>query len=350
MIPKYFSKTLLSWFDKYGRKNLPWQINITPYRVWVSEIMLQQTQVNTVTPYFIRFIERFPTLHILAIADLDEVLHYWTGLGYYARARNMHHTAKIIMEKFAGEFPKDLTLLQTLPGIGRSTAGAILAIASNMQTPILDGNVKRVLTRLHAIEGGPGSMATQNLLWQLAEKYTPQNCTREYTQAIMDLGATICTRAQPSCEICPFEKDCISHSQGNEKDYPTPKKRISLSSRETYFLIMRNSKDEIMLEKRPPQGIWGGLWSFPECPKNQNIVEWCTKNWRYRIDHIQHGESFRHTFSHFHLEITPVYAKIDGNVPRIMDSDRILWYKLEDTQKLGLAAPVKRLLTQLYEK
>jgi A/G-specific adenine glycosylase len=235
--PQKFTQYVLAWFQQHGRKNLPWQHKISPYRVWVSEIMLQQTQVQTVIPYFKRFMQRFLRIADLANAAEDEVLHLWTGLGYYARARHLHKTAKIIQQQFKGKFPRDLATLQTLPGIGRSTAGAILAIAMHQPAAILDGNVKRVLSRVHAIAGWPGQPEVAAQLWQYAEQYTPQQLTAEYTQAMMDIGALICTRTKPQCTICPLQKICLAHQANNETAYPSKKPAKKLPIRALQALI-----------------------------------------------------------------------------------------------------------------
>lgn len=347
MTPKKFSKTLLNWYNKHGRKNLPWHKNINPYRVWISEIMLQQTQVTTVIPYFKKFIKTFPNIKSLAIADQDQVLNLWTGLGYYSRARNLHRTANIIMEKFRGKFPDDLETLQTLPGIGRSTAGAILAISMNQATSILDGNVKRVLTRFHAIEGWPGLPAVEKKLWQIATDSTPSSQAADYTQAIMDLGATICIRSKPLCQHCPLQKNCAAYTLGRQQEFPYKNsKKKNLPVRQTHMLLLRNKENAILLQKRPPTGIWGGLWSFPETTQN-DYSSWCKKN-NLQIKQIQAQPSFRHTFSHFHLDITPVLVDVDIQKNTVMDSANQIWYKPDLKFSIGMATPVKNLLEQLF--
>lgn len=340
-----FATKLLRWFDKFGRKDLPWQKNITPYRVWISEIMLQQTQVATVIPYFERFITKFPNVKALANAQLDDVLHLWTGLGYYARARNIHKTAKIISQEFSQKFPEDLEGLLTLPGIGRSTAGAILSIACKKSMPILDGNVKRVLTRHEGIEGWPGENKVAQTLWTVAEKYTPLQRCNDYTQAIMDLGATLCTRTAPQCPICPLQKSCFAYKEGRQKDFPSPKKRAILPVKNIRFLILQNDKKQILLLKRPLVGIWGGLWCFPECKASEDLVDYCRNEFDSVIDTYCIGTMFRHTFSHFHLDITPIYATILRPIHRLRDSDA-LWCPHDNIPAVGLAAPIKKLLQQ----
>lgn len=341
-----FVAAILNWFKTHGRKDLPWQHDINPYRIWLSEIMLQQTQVSTVIPYFQHFMQNFPFIHLLANAKIDEILHLWTGLGYYARARNLHKTAKIITQDFSGQFPADLSSLQSLPGIGKSTAGAILAIAFNQRAAILDGNVKRVLTRFHAIEGSISSAPILRRLWDIAEDYTPSENSAQYTQAMMDLGATVCTRTKPLCHKCPLKSHCNAHAQNREIDFPQNKARAKIPVRKVFFVIVKNKNAEILLIKRPYQGIWGGLWSFLECDQHQDVVQWFFHQNQFKLTALELGESFRHTFTHFHLDITPIFTKMI-NCDRMMDSDSYLWYNLQNPQSIGLAAPVKRILDRL---
>lgn len=345
---RQFAKKLLIWFDQHGRKNLPWQQQITPYRVWISEIMLQQTQVATVILYFERFIQQFPDVQTLAQASEDEVLHLWTGLGYYARARNLYSAANIITQQFHGKFPDQLEELQTLPGIGRSTAGAILSIAMGKQTAILDGNVKRVFTRLYAIEGWPGTTKILARLWHLAEQHTPKIRTGDYTQAIMDLGATLCLRSKPLCSSCPFTSMCQAHQQNRTHEFPYKNPNTKqLPIQHTRMLLLYDSHDAILLQKRPPVGIWGGLWSFPECNMDENLILWCQQKLGIKAKTIKEWPSFRHTFSHFHLEITPIEMEVEQQQITIMDVTNQAWYKIGDKPLGGLSSPVKRLLTQL---
>lgn len=343
--PEPFSQRLLAWFDQNGRKDLPWQQDITPYRVWVSEIMLQQTQVNTVIPYYLRFMESFPTVEALAKATQDQVLHHWTGLGYYARARNLHKTAQIVVNDFNGHFPNNVNTLETLPGIGRSTAGAICAIVYHQPTTILDGNVKRVLARHQAIDGWPGQSATSKQLWALAEQYTPDERTADYTQAIMDLGATLCTRSKPQCSNCPLSTDCKAFASDSPTNYPGKKPKKVQPVRKCLFLIIRNSEGGVLLEQRPANGLWGGLWVFPECKNESDIPNICSQlsciatEWQLLPEQ-------RHTFSHFHLDYQPVL--IDTPTPSsIMDSTSIVWYNPHSPLEIGTAQPVKQLLEQL---
>ncbi len=340
-----FSERLLHWFDQHGRQHLPWQQNITPYQVWVSEIMLQQTQVTTVIPYFVKFLDAFPSVDKLAEATMDVVLHHWTGLGYYARARNLHKTAGLIANKHNGEFPLTIKELEALPGIGRSTAGAIVAICTNRKATILDGNVKRVLSRCFAIEGWPGSTATGKVLWEMAELLTPQERVADYTQAIMDLGATLCTRSSPQCGNCPFECDCIARQTGHIDDFPARKPKKALPVRSTTMLMIENPLGEWLLQQRPSTGLWGGLWAFPEgdevidALQQLNVGNNCIQS-QTRL------EGFRHTFTHFHLDITPVHVKLRETPPAIGEKS-ICWYCPSAPIEIGLTKPVTRLLKEL---
>lgn len=341
-----FSPLLLKWFDLHGRHDLPWQKNITPYRVWISEIMLQQTRVSTVIPYFNAFIKKFPDVQKLAKASLDEVLHQWTGLGYYARARNLHRTAILITENCGGNFPREYEKLIELPGIGRSTAGAILSIASGQRHPILDGNVKRVLSRYHAIKGWTGTPAVERKLWRLAEEHTPDKFADRYTQAIMDLGATICVRKQPLCYQCPIAADCKANLLSSQHIYPYPKPARKLPVKKTIFTILENHHGEILLEQRKPSGIWGGLWAFPECPPEINVSDWIREKLGYEVNTLEYQDQIRHTFSHYHLDIVPVHAKITDKESRINDSGNFCWYNSRYKKNIGLATPVKKLLSK----
>ncbi len=344
MKPEQFQAALLSWFEINGRKNLPWQKNVTPYRVWVSEIMLQQTQVATVIPYFEKFINKFPTVEDLASAELDEVLHRWSGLGYYARARNMHRAAVIINEQ---GFPDSKNELMKLPGIGESTAGAILSIAFKQSHAILDGNVKRVLCRFMALEGWPGQSAINKLLWQYSRFFTPKKNTADYTQAIMDLGATICTRTNPHCIKCPVSEACKAKQLDRVNDFPTPKPKKYIPSKTCVFLILNNNKKEVLLEKRAPIGIWGGLWSLPEFSNVDGVMEWCQ---RYNIStaNFQCSSSKRHTFSHYHLDYSAIIINHKNPVNYIGEAEKTIWYdKSAKNLQVGLPAPIKKLIDHI---
>jgi A/G-specific adenine glycosylase len=343
------SRRLLGWFERHGRRDLPWQARPDPYRIWLSEIMLQQTQVATVIPYFHRFVARFPHVRALADAPLDEVLHLWSGLGYYARARNLHRAARLVREVNGGQLPRTIHALQALPGIGRSTAGAILVFAHGLRHPILDGNVKRVLCRYHAIDGWPGEGGVLRELWALAERHTPQARVADYTQAIMDLGATVCTRARPLCTACPLAMECAAHREGTERRYPRPKPPKALPTRSTVFVMARAASGAVLLERRPPAGVWGGLWSFPECPPEVSIADWCAKHLGQTPGEIRYLAPLRHTFSHFRLDITPALVSLQDPALTVLDGDRTTWYKSGESDRRGLPAPVARLLGMLQQ-
>ena len=305
-----FSSRVLDWFSHSGRKDLPWQKNITPYRVWVSEIMLQQTQVSTVISNYQHFMAELPDIEELAAASDDKVMHLWTGLGYYSRARNLHKTAKIVCQQYRGVFPATVNELVELPGIGKSTAGAIVSIAFQEPAAILDGNVKRVLARYGAIEGWPGKAAVLKDLWQLAEAYTPIKRVADYSQAMMDLGATICTRSKPACDDCPLYQDCLARQQGNPTDYPGKKPRKTMPVKSTRMLIVKNQNQEVLLEKRPPSGIWGGLWAFPQIETDQDLYSYCRDKYTIEPSRVEHWQPYRHTFSHYHLDISPTIVEL----------------------------------------
>ncbi len=338
-----FSARVLSWFDDHGRKDLPWQQNINPYRVWISEIMLQQTQVQTVIPYYERFMQSFPDLASLADADMDAVLQHWSGLGYYARARNLHRAAQIIRDEHSGVFPSAFDDVVELPGIGRSTAGAVLAIAINEPHAILDGNVKRVLARHAAVEGWPGKTEVVNRLWALAEEYTPKSRAADYTQAIMDLGATLCTRSKPRCDACPVAVDCSARQADTIDQYPGRKPKKIKPLRQT-TMVMAINEGAVFLERRPPAGIWGGLWSLPEV---ESIEEWCLRTLDQQPDKTEQREVLRHSFSHFDLDIQPVIVRVASVSRKVADSPDAIWYLLDDEPPGGMAAPVQQLINSL---
>lgn len=346
-IKKKFSGQLLRWYDRYGRKNLPWQKNINPYRVWVSEIMLQQTQVTTVIPYFEKFMQTFPDVESLANTDIDLVLHIWTGLGYYSRARNLHKCAQIVQQQFDGIFPDNIEEMITLPGIGPSTAGAILAISMNKNTAILDGNVKRVLSRVYAIEDWISDTKVINRLWNIAKAHTPNKRVADYTQAIMDLGATLCTRTKPKCDECPMQNFCDGFSNGSPTNYPRKKPKKTKPIKSTVFMIIKNSDHMLLLERRPPAGIWGGLFCFVQCNDADEIESYCKATLGLRVKSIEKLPAFRHTFSHYHLNIQPVKVAVGRIQSKVMDCDDHFWYKLGQVNECGLAAPVKKLIDQL---
>jgi len=337
----FFSAALLAWFDRAGRKHLPWQQSPTPYRVWISEIMLQQTQVATVIPYYERFMQRFPDVKALACAPLDEVLHLWTGLGYYARARNLHRAANLLVSEFGGEFPASLDQVQSLPGIGRSTAGAILALSREDPHPILDGNVKRVLTRYFGVRGFPGEKKIETLLWQRAEQCLPQTRLRDYTQAIMDLGATLCTRSQPRCDECPFIATCVAKHDGVQAMLPTPRPKKARPQRTAFIVVALNASGAILLERRPPAGIWGGLWTFPQFEHETDAALFAGKASAW-----ERLPAYHHAFSHFDLALQPLVLR-DAERMQIADVDRYCWYDADQPSRIGLAKPVVDIIKQV---
>jgi A/G-specific adenine glycosylase len=344
-----FSRRVLAWYEAHGRKSLPWKSRRDPYRIWVSEIMLQQTQVATVIPYFKRFMARFPSVRSLARAQLDTVLHRWTGLGYYARARNMHKAAQQIVKEHAGRFPRRFEAVAALPGVGRSTAGAILALSFGSRHPILDGNVRRVLARYHAVESPINLRETEARLWQLAERHTPRTRVADYTQAIMDLGATVCTRTKPQCVMCPLRSHCRAHRLGTPQDFPVRAAARASPVKTTCMLMIHDARGRVLLQRRPPAGLWGGLWGFPECVEG-NAQRWCRQSLGIRIQTGSPWPARRHSFSHFHLDITPIPARLVGKTPFAMENAETVWYNVQRPDQRGFSAPVKHLLEQLRGK
>jgi A/G-specific adenine glycosylase len=341
-----FSHQVLAWFDTHGRKDLPWQHPRTAYRVWISEVMLQQTQVATVIPYFNRFLERFPNVATLARAELDEVLHFWTGLGYYARGRNLHATAGLLVDEHAATLPRDLDGLMALPGIGRSTAGAILAAGHGIRAPILDGNVKRVLARCFAVSGYPGQTRVADTLWRFAETNTPTIRVADYTQAIMDLGALVCTRSKPRCGECPVATQCIAHQSDSIERYPGPRPRKTLPVRRVRMFLLTDVDGRCLLERRPPSGIWGGLWSPPERDADYRVDALLAEVGARESSLIESQtlSGFRHTFTHFHMDIEPLRIEVRTASSCVADLDRWRWYSTGDNEPLGLSAVAVRLL------
>ncbi|MGY4675263.1 A/G-specific adenine glycosylase [Ursidibacter arcticus] len=346
-----FAQAVLTWFEQYGRKHLPWQQQKTLYGVWLSEVMLQQTQVATVIPYFERFIQRFPTVQALADASIDEVLHLWTGLGYYARARNLHKAAQTIRNQYQGEFPTDFENVFALSGVGRSTAGAILSSVLDAPYPILDGNVKRVLSRYFAVEGWVGEKIVENQLWQLSASVTPNKRVADFNQAMMDLGAMICVRSKPKCTLCPLQKNCETDRLQAWADFPAKKPKKVLPERTSYFLVLKKGS-KVLLEKRESKGIWGGLFAFPQF---DSLTELKRSISAKNLQISQHLIAFRHTFSHFHLDIYPILVDIEqsvlqedqGNYYPSVSSNEECWYDLQQPSEIGLATPVKRILDEL---
>ena len=342
-----FSRQLLSWSAREGRNDLPWQRDPTPYRVWVSEIMLQQTQVATVIPYFERFMARFPDVSTLAAAPLDDVLELWSGLGYYARGRNLHRAARAIREDHGGMFPEDLEAVMALPGVGRSTAGAVLSLALGQRHPILDGNVKRVLCRYFAVEGWPGERRVAQQLWQLAETLTPSDTPGRFNQAMMDLGAIVCLRTRPLCGECPLGSGCTARATGRVEAFPHRKPRRPKPERSVQMLILQDPSGDVLLEQRPPQGIWGGLLGFPELPVDADIAAWCREHAAASPGPVTRLAPRRHVFTHFTLHIHPVRVLLNNPARRLMEGGRWVWYNPRLPRTGGVPAPVARLLDEI---
>ncbi len=345
-----FSSALIQWGRKHGRTGLPWQIDPTPYRVWVSEIMLQQTQVATVIPYYERFMVRFPSVQALAQSEPDEVMHHWSGLGYYARGRNLHKAAKAIVEQFDGCFPTSYQEILALPGIGRSTAGAVLSLAMGQRYPILDGNVKRVFARFFAVDGWPGHLPVQKRLWQLVEDCLPEHEVGLYHQSLMDLGATLCSRRQPTCAQCPLEAGCRAAAEGVPDRYPTSKPKKDKPVKQAVMLLLHNGQGQLLLEARPASGVWGGLWAFPEFQSVAAAEQWANaKIGRIELPSRPWSRQ-RYTFSHYHFDVQPLEVNCEDPMDCVMDGDRFVWYNTQSPASLGLAAPVKQMIDLLQQQ
>jgi len=337
---------LLAWHARAGRHDLPWQHERSPYRVWVSEIMLQQTQVSTVIPYYRRFMARFPDVAALAAAPVDEVLHLWSGLGYYARARNLRRTAVRIRDEFAGEFPRTFAETAALPGIGRSTAGAILALALGQRHAILDGNARRVLARYFGIEGGPADVAALKELWRLAELQTPQRKVAAYTQAIMDLGATVCVRRNPLCAECPLGGHCSARRSGRQHEIPAPRRAAARRRRSVYMVVALRNAGEVLLERRPESGVWGGLWCLPEFQSAGAAADFICASLAPRHAKLQTLATLEHGFTHFDLSITPLLVHCAPRDEGVGEGTS-LWYNIRSPARVGLPAPITTLLSGL---
>ena len=340
-----FASRLLEWYESHGRKDLPWQSDVGAYGVWISEIMLQQTQVQTVVPYYQKFIGKFPDVTALANANLDDVLQRWSGLGYYARARNLHRAARLVRDEHSGVFPDEFNNVVKLPGIGRSTAGAILSLAFGQRHAILDGNAKRVLARHEAITGWPGNATVAKKLWQIAEGNTPNSNVAAYTQAIMDLGATLCTRSKPLCVSCPVSGDCQALLAGTVADYPGRKPKKAKPLRQTTMVLASNG-GQVYLERRPEAGIWGGLWSLPELG-DRSLDDWCDDVLDSPVGNTESWQVFRHSFSHYDLDIHPIVVRVSVRASTVAECDTKTWHDLADLPPGGIAAPVQKLLEQL---
>lgn len=341
----WFSDQVVEWYHQFGRKTLPWQLGKTPYKVWVSEVMLQQTQVATVIPYFNRFMERFPTVESLAEAPQDEVLHHWTGLGYYARARNLQKAAQIIVNEHNGQFPTDIEQVIALPGVGRSTAGAILSLSLGQHHPILDGNVKRVLARFFKVDGWYGEKAVEQQLWQLSAQVTKANKVVEFNQAMMDLGSSLCSRSKFDCDPCPLKSRCLAFKHQVVSDYPNPKPKKTNPTKSCFMLVLKYH-DQVHLIKRPPSGIWGGLYGFSEFDTLDALSQHLVENQISEAPICL--EQFKHVFSHFNLLITPVVVELNSPLSKIAEQGEIA-YKLREKAKVGLARPTEKIIKLLAQ-
>ncbi len=340
-----FSTRLIAWQKVHGRHDLPWQNTRDPYAIWVSEIMLQQTQVSAVIGYYQRFMQRFPNIKNLAGATQEEVLQHWSGLGYYSRARNLHNAAQTIVDHYHGIFPQNFEEIQQLSGIGRSTAAAIVSFAFDQRQTILDGNVKRVLARHFLIEGWTGAPKIEKQLWALAESLLPKHEMVAYTQGLMDLGATICTRSKPKCVACPLNNTCQAYAQNLVSKLPTPKLKKTIPQKQTTMLLIRHGK-EILLEKRPPSGIWGGLWSLPEISHQEIATQIALSRFGLDTEAEEPLPSIQHVFTHFKLEITPqpvhlISKPLQANMPNM------IWLPIEDAIGAALPTPVRNILLNL---
>ena len=330
-----FAQKLIPWQRRHGRHGLPWQGTRDPYRIWLSEVMLQQTQVAAVIPYYERFLARFPDFAALAVASEDEVLRLWSGLGYYARGRNLLRAAQEVAR--AGRFPDTFEEIQALPGVGPSTAAAIAAFAFGRRAAILDGNVKRVLARRFGIEGDKAQ-------WALAEKLLPARGVETYTQALMDLGATVCTRTRPACERCPVAKECVARLENRIGELPAARKRKPLPLKRATWLVLLH-KGSVLLERRPGTGIWGGLWVFPE-GEEEGASAYCERNFSCRIARTQRLPLIEHGFTHFRLNIQPIRCNVRKLLPRAEAPGRI-WLDVGDAARAAVPAPVRKLLLGL---
>ena len=333
---------LLAWWDKHGRKDLPWQKRRNPYRIWVAEIMLQQTRVATVRRYYERFIEAFPDIRALAKANDNDVLAIWAGLGYYSRAHNLMKAARLVAKKHCGELPREYNALVALPGVGRSTAAAILAQAHGMRHAILDGNARRVLARLHAVEGWPGRSAVAAVLWKLADTHTPAKRVRDYTQAIMDLGATVCRRRNPRCESCPLAPQCRARQLGRTSDIPASRPARRRPLKHCAMAVVGRADGAVLLERRPSAGIWAGLWCLPTLKEGEDAQQWCSRVLGGSAKPLGEMAPIRHGFTHFELEIRPIQVEAPASLGGIRESGTWLWH--DGSRPLGLPAPIRRLL------
>ena len=340
-----FAAKIVAWQKKHGRHDLPWQGTRDPYAIWLAEIMLQQTQVATVIPYYNRFLARLPDVTALAAAPLDEVMRLWSGLGYYSRARNLHRAAQAVMSAHGGRFPRRYEEIAALPGVGRSTAAAICAFAFGQRRAILDGNVKRVLARVRGIKGYPGEKKVSDRLWLEAERLLPRRNVEAYTQGLMDLGATVCTRRKPRCDACPLRTDCIAVRRGWVGKLPGPRPNKPLPHKSTVMLVLTRG-GEVLLEKRPPAGIWGGMWCLPEAAHKADIAATCLKRFGARVIEIETLPRIAHGFTHFKLDIRPLRLRVSALVPNAAEPG-VVWLPLEEARGAAIPAPVRKILSGL---
>ena len=343
-----FSTRIIAWQKRHGRRDLPWQNTCDPYRIWLSEIMLQQTQVATVIPYFARFLEKFPTLRDLARASEDEVLALWSGLGYYSRGRNLLRAAQIVAEKFRGEFPKAMDDILALPGVGQSTAAAISAFAFGERQAILDGNVKRVFARQFGVAGFPGEKKIETKLWSVANEALPKKNIESYTQGLMDLGATVCLRTRPLCLACPVEESCIAKREGRIKELPTPRPRKAVPEKSSTMLIIAHA-GEVLLEKRPPTGVWAGMWCFPELINGASPRDVCRDRYGLETKPLKPWGVLQHGFTHFKLSITPQPITVQKKLARAAEPG-VMWLSIKDALVAAIPKPVRELLIKLDQR
>jgi A/G-specific adenine glycosylase len=339
-----FATRLIAWQKAHGRRDLPWQRTRDAYRVWLSEVMLQQTQVATVIPYYERFLAAFPDVASLAAAPIERVLEYWSGLGYYRRAHLAHEAARTVVAEHGGAFPREAAALAALPGIGRSTAAAIAVFSGSARAAILDGNVKRVLARHAGIDGFPGEARVEQRLWRRAEGLLPAREVPTYTQALMDLGATICLRARPKCEHCPVAADCVARRDGRIAELPAPRPKKALPQREVTVLLIER-KGEVLLERRPPTGIWSGLWSLPEVQTGRDVAEHCRSRFHMKVAPQPPLPAIEHGFTHFRLRLHPQPCWVREGAKRA-EEPGLLWLPLAEAGHAALPAPIKKLLRE----
>ncbi len=340
-----FAARIIAWQKEHGRHDLPWQGTRDPYAIWLSEIMLQQTQVATVIPYYNRFIARFPDVAALAEAPLDDVLRLWSGLGYYSRARNLHEAAQRIVARLRGRFPRRFEAIAALPGVGRSTAAAICVFAYGARHAILDGNVKRLLARHRGVKGYPGDRKVADRLWSAAERLLPRRDLQAYTQGLMDHGAMICLRGRPRCPECPVRSDCVALRRGWVAQLPGPRPRRERPHKRTIMLVLTRA-GEVLLEKRPATGVWGGMWSLPEASRKTDLEAACLKRFGVHLNEVEELPRIAHGFTHFSLDIRPLRLRVSALVPQAAEPGMV-WLPFEEARGAAIPAPVRRILASL---